>query len=82
MSKTKPNSLPYSEAPDGVFMDARAVARCYGVTVETVRKWAREGKITSYQTPGGRYRFRAPDPVGPIGVGGIAAADGAKRGKP
>ncbi len=33
------------------------VARLLGVTVETVRRWDRAGRITSIRTPGGQRRF-------------------------
>lgn len=33
------------------------VARLFGVTVATVRRWEREGKISAQRTPGGQRRF-------------------------
>ena len=33
------------------------VARIFGVTVATVRRWEREGKIGAERTPGGQRRF-------------------------
>lgn len=33
------------------------VARLFGVTVATVRRWEREGKISAERTPGGQRRF-------------------------
>ena len=33
------------------------VARIFGVTVATVRRWEREGKISAERTPGGQRRF-------------------------
>lgn len=33
------------------------VARFFGVTVATVRRWEREGKISAQRTPGGQRRF-------------------------
>lgn len=32
-------------------------ARIFGVTVATVRRWEREGKISAQRTPGGQRRF-------------------------
>lgn len=38
-----------------------AVAKIFGVTPETVTNWADEGKLPSFRTPGGHYRFRRAD---------------------
>ena len=32
-------------------------ARALGVTVETLRRWDRDGRIRSFRTPGGQRRF-------------------------
>lgn len=32
-------------------------ARQLGVSVDTIRRWEREGKITATRTPGGQRRF-------------------------
>lgn len=32
-------------------------ARALGVTVETLRRWDRAGRIQSFRTPGGQRRF-------------------------
>jgi excisionase family DNA binding protein len=40
---------------------ARHVAALFGVTEKTVWRWARDGKIPSFRTPGGHHRFRLPD---------------------
>ena len=32
-------------------------ARIFGVTVATVRRWERKGKISAQRTPGGQRRF-------------------------
>ena len=37
------------------------VAKRYGVTASTVSRWADEGKVRSFRTPGGHRRFRAAD---------------------
>lgn len=36
-------------------------ARIAGVAVETLRRWANEGKVPSQRTPGGQRRFRLAD---------------------
>lgn len=33
------------------------VARALGVSVETIRRWDRDGQIKSTRTPGGQRRF-------------------------
>ena len=33
------------------------VARMFGVTPQTVKRWRQTGKITFYMTPGGQSRF-------------------------
>jgi excisionase family DNA binding protein len=38
-----------------------AVAAIFGVTLVTVQRWAEEGVLPSFRTPGGHYRFRAED---------------------
>lgn len=34
----------------------RVVAQRFGVTVNTVRKWIRSGKLAAERTPGGHWR--------------------------
>jgi excisionase family DNA binding protein len=50
-------------------VSAEQVAAWWGVSTETVRAWARDGRIPSVRTPGGHFRFD-PDLVRP------AAEDG------
>jgi excisionase family DNA binding protein len=38
-----------------------AVARLLNVSVETMRRWTREGKITAIRTPGGEHRYHLSD---------------------
>lgn len=33
------------------------VARLMGVSVDTVRRWEKAGRITAHRTPGGQRRF-------------------------
>jgi excisionase family DNA binding protein len=39
------------------------VAALFGVTPRTVILWARAGKLPSFRTPGGTFRFRRADVV-------------------
>lgn len=36
-------------------------ARRLGVSIATVRNWERDGKISSFRTPGGQRRFQLAD---------------------
>ena len=36
-------------------------ARMFGVTVRTLARWAREGKLASVRTPGGQRRYYAQE---------------------
>lgn len=38
-------------------MTAGQVAEAFAVPRSTVSRWARRGKLKSFKTPGGRYRF-------------------------
>jgi excisionase family DNA binding protein len=42
-------------------MSIGQVAKCFGVTVSTVRNWEAKGHITAVRTPGGQRRFRRTD---------------------
>lgn len=37
------------------------VATIFGVTPSTVQRWADQGDLSSFKTPGGHYRFRIED---------------------
>lgn len=37
------------------------VARIFSVTKTTVKRWADDGHLASFKTPGGHYRFRQID---------------------
>ena len=37
------------------------VATIFGVTLTTAKRWAEEGRLPSFRTPGGRYRFLRED---------------------
>lgn len=42
-------------------LTARQAAEEWGVSVHTVRRWARDGKVTSLVLPSGRRRYRRSD---------------------
>ncbi|RPJ59797.1 MAG: helix-turn-helix domain-containing protein [Acidobacteria bacterium] len=44
-----------------VLLTSTAVAERFGVTGETVRRWAREGLIQAITLPSGQIRFRPED---------------------
>jgi excisionase family DNA binding protein len=48
------------ESPDEV-LSPSAVARQFGVTADTIARWADEGKLPFFKTPGGHRRFRRGD---------------------
>ena len=43
----------------GVSMSRREVADLFHVSPSTVTRWARQGRIPVYRTPGGHYRYPA-----------------------
>lgn len=48
------------------------VAAIFGVTMTTVKRWAEEGKLPYFRTPGGHYRFQ-PDDVARLRESSAAA---------
>ena len=48
--------MSHTETPDDL-LPIGDVARTFGVSVETVRRWDREGLIVSTRTLGGQRRF-------------------------
>ena len=42
-------------------MTSGQVAAIFGVTMTTVKRWAESGKLPSFRTVGGHYRFRPED---------------------
>ncbi len=43
------------------FVKAQQAARYYDISISNLRKWAREGRIATQKTPGGRYLYVIPD---------------------
>lgn len=46
---------------DNLIMTPRDVAKLFCVDPKTVTRWANDGKLPSFRTPGGQRRFRASD---------------------
>jgi molybdopterin-binding protein len=62
------------QAPDGSIRIGRA-AEMLGVTIDTVRRWADEGKIESIRSPGGQRLIPIDDVTRVIGERRRAATD-------
>ena len=45
----------------GDTMTAIEVALFFGVDARSVCRWAKQGKLPHFETPGGRLRFRRPE---------------------
>jgi excisionase family DNA binding protein len=43
------------------YVTLRGAARILGVSTRTLARWARNGRVPGLKTPGGRWRFFAPD---------------------
>jgi excisionase family DNA binding protein len=52
-----PNKLP----DDAAFLTPREVAEIFGVRTTTIARWAREGRLPAFLTPGGHRRYRRED---------------------
>ncbi len=46
---------------DSTVLTSGDVARIFAVTKTTVKRWARDGYLASFKTPGGHFRFRQAD---------------------
>lgn len=49
--------LVQPERPAGQYLRTEAVARRFRVSQATVSRWARTGRLPSFRTPGGQFRF-------------------------
>ncbi|MEU4834142.1 helix-turn-helix domain-containing protein [Streptosporangium sp. NPDC023615] len=56
-------------------MTPREVARLFGVEPTTVIDWAKNGKLKSTRTPGGRHRFHPADVEAEMAATEAAEAD-------
>lgn len=60
------------ENPD-ILLTPGQVAEALNVGVDTVRRWAQDGKLSAVRTPGGHYRYRASEVEKLIAAAGDAA---------
>jgi excisionase family DNA binding protein len=44
-----------------IWLSRKEVATRLGVTVQTVYRWTKEGRLPAFKGPGGQYRHRASD---------------------
>lgn len=51
-------NVSHNEPGPHEMLAAGVAARLAGVTVGTLRRWEREGRISASRTPGGQRRFR------------------------
>lgn len=51
------DALMATKQAQGVILKPSEVAALFGVDPKTVARWAKEGKIPSFKTPGGHRRF-------------------------
>jgi excisionase family DNA binding protein len=58
---------------DDVLVPIGEAAKILGVSISTLRRWDRDGLITTYRTPGGQRRYRLSDLIAAIGPGTPAA---------
>jgi excisionase family DNA binding protein len=63
LNRTSVRQLPavHLGGPDVEWLTIGSAARYLGVSESTVRKWADEGRLTAFATPGGHRRFRRAD---------------------
>lgn len=52
---------PGAGAEEDSWLTRTDVAHLFQVSPSTVTRWAREGRIPAKRTPGGHYRYPAPD---------------------
>lgn len=50
-----------AQLPELELLTTGEVAKLFNTTSETIRRWAREGKIPSLPLPSGRVKFRRED---------------------
>lgn len=60
-----------TETPDELLTPAQASA-LIGVSVQTLRRYDREGRLPAARTPGNQRRFRRSDVLGLVSTDGAA----------
>lgn len=51
---------PAQAAEPGRFLTSAEVAALFRVSVNTANRWARQGRLPAFRTPGGQWRFLEP----------------------
>ena len=51
----------HAPVPSDYDLSPADAAEVLGVHVETLKRWARDGKVRAWKTPGGWWRFRRAD---------------------
>ena len=54
-------------------LSPQAAAAIVGVHEDTLKRWAADGKVKAFKTPGGWWRFRRSDLTELVSQGGDAA---------
>lgn len=61
LSETTITRRPAVAAEEDSWLTRTDVAHLFQVSPSTVTRWAREGRIPAKRTPGGHYRYPAPE---------------------
>ncbi|WP_345475218.1 helix-turn-helix domain-containing protein [Actinoallomurus oryzae] len=67
--------------PDDELLTPREVAELFGVRTTTIARWAREGRLDPFRTPGGHRRYRRASVRALIAAEDASAADSADETK-
>jgi len=58
MAARRRSSRSTDRKPQKDWVTSGEVARALDMTDAAIRRWAREGLVEAFKTPGGQYRFR------------------------
>jgi excisionase family DNA binding protein len=67
--------------PDDELLTPREVAELFGVRTTTIARWAREGRLDPFRTPGGHRRYRRSSVRALIAAEDASAASSAEEKK-